>query len=47
MFIDPSGKGNPHLTDQVAMHAGNEFKRIDLSADIFERTSTAPTQLTF
>jgi hypothetical protein len=47
MFIDPSGKGSPHLTDQVAMHAENEFKRIDLSADVFERTATATTKLTF
>jgi penicillin G amidase len=47
MFIDPSGKGNPHLTDQVTMHAENEFKRIDLSADGFKHTATAPTQLTF
>jgi hypothetical protein len=31
----------------VAMHAENEFKRIDLSADIVKRTSTATTQLTF
>jgi acyl-homoserine lactone acylase PvdQ len=47
MFIDPSGKGDPHLTDQVIMHAENEFKRIDLSPDLFERTPTATTQLTF
>jgi penicillin amidase len=47
MFIDPSGKGSPHLTDQVAMHAENEFKRIDLSADVFERSATATTKLTF
>jgi penicillin amidase len=47
MFIDPSGTGNPHLTDQVTMHAENEFKRIDLSPDLFERTPTATTKLTF
>jgi penicillin amidase len=47
MFIDPSGKGSPHLTDQVTMHAENEFKRIDLSADLFKNTQAAPTKLTF
>jgi penicillin G amidase len=47
MFIDPSGKGNPHLTDQVRMHADNEFKRIDLSAASFKHTATAPIKLTF
>jgi hypothetical protein len=31
----------------VTMHAENEFKRIDLSADLFKNTQAAPTKLTF
>jgi len=34
LFIDPSGKGNPNLTDQTFMHAENEFKRIDMSLEM-------------
>lgn len=38
-FIDAAGNGNPHLTDQVAMHAQNRFKRIDLSREQIERSA--------
>lgn len=47
MFIDSNGKGNPNLTDQTAMHAENEFKRIDMSPDDFKRTAVSTTQLAF
>jgi penicillin amidase len=47
LFIDPSGKGNPHLTDQTPMHAENEFKRIDMSIDDVKRTAVSVTDLEF
>ncbi len=40
-FIDAAGNGNPHLTDQVAMHAQNHFKRIDLAQEQIERTAVS------
>ena len=46
-FIDPSGHGNPHLTDQVVLHAQSDFKRIDLSPDEVRRTAVTTTTLTF
>jgi acyl-homoserine lactone acylase PvdQ len=30
-FIDQSGRGNPHLSDQTWMHADNEFKTIEMA----------------
>jgi penicillin amidase len=47
LFIDSNGKGNPNLTDQTAMHAENEFKRIDMLPDDFKRTAVSTTQLVF
>lgn len=47
LFIDPSGGGNPNLTDQTMMHAENEFKRIDMSPDHIKRTATSVTDLRF
>ena len=47
LFIDPSGKGNPNLTDQTMMHAENEFKRIDLSIDDVRRAAVSETHLEF
>lgn len=47
LFIDPSGKGNPHLTDQTMMHADNEFKRVDMSIDDVKRTAASVTALEF
>lgn len=32
-FIDPMGRGNPHLTDQTMMHETNELKKIALDLD--------------
>ena len=46
-FIDPSGKGNPHLTDQTMMHANNEFKRTDMSIPDVERAAVSATTLEF
>ena len=47
LFIDPSGKGNPHLTDQTVMHAENDFKRIDMSINDVKRTAVSTTELEF
>jgi hypothetical protein len=46
-FIDPQGHGNPHLTDQVLLHARGNFKRIDLSPDEVRRTAVTTTRLAF
>jgi penicillin amidase len=47
LFVDPSGKGNPNLTDQTAMHAENEFKRIDMSLEEIKRSAVATTELSY
>jgi acyl-homoserine lactone acylase PvdQ len=47
LFIDPSGKGNPHLTDQTMMHAENEFKRIVMSIDDVKRAAASADTLEF
>ena len=47
LFVDPSGGGNPNLTDQTMMHAENEFKRIDMSPDEIKRTAASVTDLRF
>ena len=46
-FIDPTGRGNPNLTDQVVMHANNEFKRIDMSLEDVKRTAVSTTRLKY
>ena len=46
-FIDPQAHGNPHLTDQVLLHARGNFKRIDLSPDEVRRTAVTTTRLAF
>ena len=33
LFIDPQGKGNPHLTDQTMMHESNELKKIEMKPE--------------
>jgi penicillin amidase len=40
-FIDPEGKGNPHLTDQTMMHETNELKKTVMAPD--EVRATAET----
>lgn len=47
LFIDPSGKGNPNLTDQTVMHAENEFKRVDMSLEEIKRSAVATTELAY
>jgi penicillin G amidase len=47
LFIDPSGKGNPNLSDQTIMHAENEFKRIDMAPDEIRRTAVSMIDLKF
>jgi acyl-homoserine lactone acylase PvdQ len=33
LFIDPQGRGNPHLTDQTMMHESNELKKIEMKPE--------------
>jgi hypothetical protein len=33
LFIDPQGRGNPHLTDQAMMHESNELKKIVMTPE--------------
>ena len=33
LFIDPQGRGNPHLTDQTMMHENNELKKIVMTPE--------------
>jgi hypothetical protein len=47
LFIDPDGKGNPHLTDQTMMHETNELKKIALAPDEIRRTATSSTTLEY
>jgi acyl-homoserine lactone acylase PvdQ len=46
-FIDPAGRGTAHLTDQVAMHAENRFKRIDLESQAISGGRQSSLQLAF
>lgn len=46
-FIDPSGHGTPHLTDQVQMHAQNHLKRIDLDPEDVRRSRSASVTLEY
>jgi acyl-homoserine lactone acylase PvdQ len=45
LFIDPAGKGNPNLTDQVMLHADNKLKRIDLAPEDIKRNAVSVTKL--
>lgn len=47
LFIDQQGRGNPHLSDQLRMHANNEFKRIDMSIETIKRDAVSTTKLKF
>jgi acyl-homoserine lactone acylase PvdQ len=47
LFISPDGTGNPHLTDQLLMHANNEFKRIEMSMPEIKRSAVSATRLEF
>ncbi len=44
LFIDPQGKGNPHLADQTMMHETNEFKKTVMDPDAV-RASAVSTQI--
>ncbi|MFL9868959.1 penicillin acylase family protein [Paraburkholderia fungorum] len=46
-FIDPSGHGTPHLTDQVQMHAQNHLKRIDLDPEDVRRSRSSSVTLEY
>lgn len=46
-FIDIHGHGNPHLTDQLVMHAENELKRVELVPSLIQSTAVSSTRLTY
>lgn len=46
-FIDPSGKGNPHLTDQSTMHETNELKKISLDPEEIQATAVLANRLQY
>ena len=43
-FIDPAGKGNPHLTDQTMMHETNELKKTVMTPEAV-RAGALSTQI--
>jgi hypothetical protein len=47
LFIDPDGKGNPHLADQTMMHETNELKKIELSPDRIRKTAASTMTLEY
>ena len=47
LFIDAQGHGNPHLTDQLIMHAENELKRVELVPDDVKKTAVSTTKLEY
>jgi penicillin G amidase len=47
LFIDIHGHGNPHLTDQLVMHAENELKRVELVPSVIEKAAVSTTHLTY
>lgn len=47
LFIDAHGRGNPHLTDQLLMHAENELKLVELVPEVIARTATSTIHLTY
>lgn len=46
-FIDPNGKGNPHLTDQTMMHETNELKKISLVPEETRKTAASSVTLEY
>lgn len=46
-FIDPDGKGNPHLTDQTMMHVANEYKKIVMAPDDVRAAAVSTQQLIY
>lgn len=47
LFIDPDGKGNPHLADQTMMHETNELKKIELAPDRVRKTARSTTTIEY
>lgn len=47
LFIDPKGRGNPHLTDQTMMHETNELKKIPLGLDEIRASATSTETLEY
>jgi hypothetical protein len=43
-FIDPAGKGNPHLVDQTMMHESNELKKTVMTPEAV-RAGAVSTQI--
>ncbi len=46
-FIDPTGRGTPHLTDQVMMHVEGNFKSIEMEPAAVARNRASSVQLTY
>jgi len=47
LFIDADGNGNPHLTDQIGLHADGNFKRIDMSPDTIRQNAESSVKLRY
>ncbi|MFZ4381077.1 MAG: penicillin acylase family protein [Sandarakinorhabdus sp.] len=47
LFIDPQGRGNPHLTDQTMMHEANELKKIVMRPDAVMATAVSRQTLDY
>jgi hypothetical protein len=46
-FIDPQGRGNPHLVDQSQMHDTNELKKIVMTPDEVRATAVSTQVLDY
>jgi hypothetical protein len=44
-FIDLSGRGNPHLADQLMLHVEFGFKTVPLAQEAIEQTAESVTVL--
>ncbi len=47
LTIDGDGKGNPHLADQVWLHARDQFKTIEMAPEIVHRTAESSQTLDY
>jgi penicillin amidase len=47
LFVDPTGHGNPNLSDQTLMHANNEFKHIAMAPDEVKKEAVSVIHLSY
>ena len=47
LFIDGDGRGSPHLTDQIGLHADGNFKRIDMSPESIKKNAESSVTLRY